>query len=126
MRQLIVIGIGGMVGAVMRFLLSGLIQNLSKNEAFPLGTLGVNVLGCFIIGILGGYSETLNAFSPELRAFLMIGLLGSFTTFSSFELETFNLLRNSQFLYAALNVGLQFIVGLIAVVAGYYLSIQTR
>jgi len=126
MRQLIVIGIGGMTGAILRFLLSGLIQNLSKNDAFPLGTLGVNVLGCFIIGILGGYSETLNAFSPELRAFLMIGLLGSFTTFSSFELETFNLLRNSQFLYAALNVGLQFIVGLIAVVAGYYLSTQTR
>lgn len=126
MRQLIVIGVGGMVGAILRFLLSGLIQNLSKNDSFPLGTLGVNVLGCFIIGILGGYSETLNAFSPELRAFLMIGLLGSFTTFSSFELETFNLLRNSQFLYAALNVGLQFIVGLIAVVAGYYLSTQTR
>ena len=126
MRQLIVIGVGGMVGAILRFLLSGLIQNLSKNDAFPLGTLGVNVLGCFIIGILGGYSETLNAFSPELRAFLMIGLLGSFTTFSSFELETFNLLRNSQFLYAALNVGLQFIVGLIAVIAGYYLSTQTR
>ena len=126
MRQLIAIGLGGMVGSIMRYLFSGWFQTLSKSDIFPAGTLSVNILGCLIIGILGGYSETMEAFSPELRAFLMIGLLGGFTTFSSFEFETLNLLRNSQFLYAALNVSIQVFIGLMAVWAGYFLSTQTR
>jgi fluoride exporter len=126
MRQLIAVGLGGMLGSVMRYLFSGWFQTLSKSETFPVGTIGVNILGCFVIGILGGYSETLEALSPELRAFLMIGLLGGFTTFSTFEYETLHLLRNSQFLYASLNVVIQLFIGLMAVWAGYFLSTQTR
>ena len=126
MRQLITVGLGGMLGSIMRYLFSGWFQVLSKSETFPLGTIVVNILGCFIIGVLGGYSETLEALSPELRTFLMIGLLGGFTTFSTFEYETFHLLRNSQFLYAAFNVLIQLFIGLMAVWAGYFLSTQTR
>ena len=126
MRQLIAIGLGGMFGSIMRYLCSGWFQTWSKSETFPVGTLGVNILGCFIIGVLGGYSESLEAFSPELRAFLMIGLLGGFTTFSTFEYETMHLMRNSQFLYASLNVMIQLFVGFIAVWAGYFLSIKAR
>ena len=122
MRQLLAIGFGGMLGSVMRYLFAGWFHVWIKSDSFPVGTVGVNILGCFIIGILGGYSETLEALSPELRAFLMIGLLGGFTTFSTFEYETMNLLRNSQFLYASLNVFIQLFFGLLAVIGGYFLS----
>lgn len=126
MRQLIAVGLGGMIGSVLRYLFSGWFQTWSKSETFPIGTLGVNILGCFIIGILGGYSESLEALSPELRAFLMIGLLGGFTTFSTFEYETMNLLRNSHFMYAVTNVMIQLFVGLMAVWAGYFMALKAR
>ena len=122
--QLIAVGLGGMIGSIIRFLFSGWLQTLSKSWSFPVGTLGVNILGCFIIGILGGYSESIESFSPEWRVFLMIGVLGGFTTFSTFEYETMNLLRNSQFFYALMNVIIHLSVGLTAVWAGYFLSVK--
>jgi len=122
MRQLIAVGLGGMLGAIMRYLFTGWFQTLSRCESFPAGTVGVNVLGCFILGVLGGFADNLESFTPEMRSFLMIGILGSFTTFSTFEYETLALMRDSQFMSAAVNIVIQLAFGLFAVWSGYTLS----
>jgi len=123
---IVAIALGGMVGAVLRYLMSGWIQKISHSAAFPFGTVSVNLLGCLLIGLLGGFFETREALPPALRAFLMIGLLGSFTTFSTFEYETLHLLRDSEFIYAALNLTIQLIAGLVLVFIGYFISTHTR
>ena len=123
---IIAIALGGMTGAILRYLMSGWIQKISQSAVFPFGTITVNLLGCLFIGLLGGFFETRETLPPALRAFLMIGLLGSFTTFSTFEYETLHLLRNSEFIYAALNVTLQLVAGLILVFLGYFISTHTR
>ena len=123
---IVAIALGGMAGAILRYLMSGLIQKISHSAIFPFGTIAVNLLGCLLIGLLGGFFETRETLPPALRAFLMIGLLGSFTTFSTFEYETLHLLRNSEFIYAALNVTLQLVAGLILVFLGYFISTHTR
>ena len=81
-----------------------------KNNGFPYGTLVVNVIGCFIIGLLAQYGESRGVFSNESRAFIFIGILGGFTTFSSFGNETFNLARDSQIMNALANVGANVVV----------------
>jgi len=94
MKVLILIGVGGGIGAICRFLLSRSVQ-LIFPFAFPLGTLVVNILGSFLIGFLSVLILTrFGAFGAELRALLLIGLLGGFTTFSSFSLEAMELWEN--------------------------------
>jgi CrcB protein len=126
MLIVLAVGLGGMFGSMMRYLASSWIQKLSHSTVFPFGTMAVNIIGCLIIGLLGGFFEAKEAFSPALRAFLMVGILGGFTTFSSFEYETLHLLRNSEIFYAALNVTVQLISGLIFVFLGYYISTNVR
>ena len=92
------------------------------NPWFPYGTLTVNVLGCLIIGFLAGIAETRAAFTPEVRLFIFVGILGGFTTFSSFALETFLLARDTQNIAALINIGLQLILGLLAVWIGNILA----
>ena len=79
--RLCVVGLGGFVGAVCRYLISGWVQDRSGSIAFPFGTMTVNLLGCLLIGVLTFLVETRSFFSVETRTFLLIGLLGSFTTF---------------------------------------------
>jgi CrcB protein len=88
------------------------------NPWFPYGTLVVNVLGCLVIGFLAGLAETRAAFTPETRLFLFVGVLGGFTTFSSFALETLSLARDTQQVAALINIGLQLTLGLLAVWIG--------
>jgi CrcB protein len=92
------------------------------NPWFPYGTLAVNVIGCLVIGFLSGLAENRLAFTSEMRLFVFIGILGGFTTFSSFALETFLLARNTQELAAVLNVALQLAVGLLSVWFGSNLA----
>lgn len=106
----------------MRYLVGGAIQRLSPGGSFPLGTLGVNVIGCLVIGLLGGWADNRGLFSPEMRLLIFIGLLGGFTTFSTFGYETLALLRDGQLLATAGYVGLHLILGLAAVWIGYSLS----
>lgn len=122
MYYVLLVGIGGFIGSVFRYLLTNWIYNLFTYPIFPIGILIVNVVGCLLIGFLGGIVETRETFTTELRIFLMIGVLGGFTTFSSFGYDTFGLLRDGQFFLALANVLLQVIIGLSAVWLGYVCS----
>ncbi|MFH2039983.1 MAG: fluoride efflux transporter CrcB [Chloroflexota bacterium] len=118
MYKLILIGLGGFTGALLRYGVSGFVQNWSKNISFPYGTLVVNILGCFIIGLFSQLAETRGLFSPETRLFIFIGLLGSFTTYSSFGSETVNLMMDGKNLLSLTNIGLHLLLGLGAVWLG--------
>lgn len=116
--QIFLVGIGGFIGSVFRFLLSGFVHRMVPMAEFPVGTLAVNVLGCLLIGVLNGVAETRQVMGPELRLFLMIGLLGGFTTFSTFGYETLALIRDADLVQAMGNVTVQVFFGLIAVWLG--------
>jgi CrcB protein len=116
------IGLGGFVGAVLRYLVSGWVQDRSGSIIFPFGTAAVNIIGCFIIGMLTFLVETRSYFSVETRAFVLIGLLGSFTTFSTFGSETLVLLRSGRIDMAALYAGGQVVIGVLMVWLGRLLA----
>jgi len=118
MTKLFLIGLGGFAGALLRYGVSGLIQNLSKSIAFPYGTLAVNLLGCLAIGFLSQLAESYGVFSSEARAFVLVGLLGAFTTYSTFANETVNLARDGQGSLSLVNLGLHIFLGLAAVWLG--------
>lgn len=122
MTNTLLAGIGGLIGSILRYLMVNLIFNFVEYPDFPYGTLTVNIIGCFLIGLLSGLAETRDIITPELRVFLFIGILGGFTTFSSFGYDTFGLLRDGSFLYAAINIIVQVFVGLGAVWLGYSLA----
>ena len=116
--RLFIIGAGGFLGAILRYLLSGWIQDRSGFFLFPLGTMGVNLIGCFLIGLLTVLVETRYLLSTEMRSFLLIGLLGSFTTFSTFGNETFVLLREGRMELALFNSLFHVVAGLFMVWLG--------
>lgn len=120
--KLSLIGAGGFTGAVLRFLVSSWVQGRSGSIIFPFGTLSVNMLGCLLIGFLTALVEMKSMFSPETRSFLLIGLLGAFTTFSTFGNETLNLIRESRMELALLNAGGQIILGVFLVWVGRLLA----
>jgi len=122
MVKLLVVGAGGFLGAILRYVMGGMLQSVCGGSLYPYGTLGVNVLGCISIGLLAGFSEGKMVVTPEVRLFLLVGLLGGFTTFSTFGYETFSLMRDSQPLAAAANVLLNVLVGVSAVFAGFSIS----
>ncbi|MSU59386.1 MAG: fluoride efflux transporter CrcB [Pedosphaera sp.] len=118
------IAIGGALGSVSRYWLNGLVSQ--RFDTFPAGTLVVNVAGSFIIGVLGALTLPEGRMSSEGRAFatqfVMIGICGGFTTFSSFSLQTLNLLRDREWLYAGGNVLLSVALCLIATWLGWLLG----
>ena len=118
----LMVGSGGFLGALARYGLSGLVHRQLPASAFPFGTLVVNLLGCLAIGVMAGLGEARQLFAPEFRTFALIGLLGGFTTFSTFGYETIALIRDGEYLRATTNVGLQVIGGLILVWLGYGLA----
>jgi CrcB protein len=122
MRQIIIVGLGGFIGSILRYLVSGWVQRLSDTPLFPYGTLGVNVLGCLAVGLLGGWADNAELFSPSTRLFLLIGVLGGFTTFSTFGYETMALLRERAMAAAMMYVALHLLLGFAAVALGYGLS----
>lgn len=122
MTKLLLVGSGGFIGSSLRYLLGGLVHRVAREAMFPWGTMVVNVLGCLLIGLLAGLAEERGVLGSGARAFLLIGLLGGFTTFSSFGLETLQLLRDGQRVAAAANVIGQVVLGLGAVWAGVALA----
>ena len=123
MRNLFFVGIGGFLGAVLRYLISGYIQDLSHRIDFPYGTLAVNIVGCFLIGVLSQLVELQFEITAEIRLLLMVGVLGSFTTYSTFSNETITLLQDQRAALALINIGLHLVLGLSAVLAGRFAMI---
>lgn len=118
MIKLLVIAAGGAIGAVCRYSLSGFVHKYSETT-FPWGTLVVNVLGCFLIGLL---TETfsITIVPQHVRTLFLVGMLGAFTTFSTFGLETVNLIRDAQLQPAVLNLVLSNSLGVIMVFFGIF------
>ena len=121
MLRLILIGIAGFAGTLMRYWLSEWIAK-RFGETFPTGTLVVNLIGCFVVGLLFYLMFERYLVSPTVRTVVLIGLLGGFTTFSSFGLQTFTLLREGEVGLALFNVGISNIGGLLMVWAGFSLA----
>lgn len=119
LRTLLLIGTGGFVGSILRYLMSGYVQQLSKSIQFPFGTLAVNIAGCLVIGFLAELADLRSAIAGDTRAFLFVGILGGFTTFSAFGNETMHLLRDGELLLACGNVTAHVVLGLAAVWLGY-------
>ena len=115
MLSIIYVGIGGFIGAVFRFLLSSTIQGSSK---FPLGTLGVNILGAFTLSLINYSSEKALALPNSSRLFLTVGLLGAFTTMSTFSLESFRLLEENQNTLFVANLALNNLLCLVGIYLG--------
>jgi CrcB protein len=115
----LLVGIGGFIGSVCRYWVSGWVQALVSQSWRPVGTLAVNALGCFLIGLFMGLADFRQVLKPEARLLLIVGVLGGFTTFSAFGYETFALARDREFAAALINIGMQILFGLLAVWAGY-------
>ena len=122
MVKVLLVGLGGFLGTILRYGLGGWVARLKSGWSFPVETLVINVLGCLVIGWLAGLNESRGIFAGTTRAFLFIGVLGGFTTFSTFGYETFQLLRDGQWPSAALSTGLQVTLGVGAVWAGHVLA----
>lgn len=121
LKNILIIGTGGFVGSVARYLVSHL--NLTVNfHSIPVGTLLVNIIGSFAIGFLTGIAEKSMILTPAWRLFLMVGLCGGFTTFSAFASENLMLMHNGQFLSVLLYTGLSIFLGFLAVYLGYVLT----
>ena len=108
----LLVGTGGFAGAILRYALGGVVHRNFPLATFPYGTLTVNLLGCLLIGAIGGFADSRQVFAPELRTFALIGVLGGFTTFSTFGFETFAMARDGEHLRALLNVGAHVVLGL--------------
>lgn len=122
MFNILLIGIGGFIGSIARYLVGITVHRYFDIYWFPIGTLSVNVIGCFLIGFLGGLLEFRQISHTEIKFFLFTGILGGFTTFSAFGYETFNLYKDGYIFLSILNPVLQVFLGLTAVWLGYSLS----
>ena len=117
-----IVGAGGFIGSALRFAVSGWVQRLAAASVMPYGTLVVNVLGCLALGLLGGIAEHRQMLEPAQRLFLMVGILGGFTTFSTFAFESVALMQDAELAKAALNTLAQIVLGFGAAFAGYVLA----
>jgi CrcB protein len=117
-KILLFIGTGSFLGGVSRYLAARYIQN-AMTSGFPYGTLLVNIVGCFIIGLLFGLSEKGSISHNEWKLFLTVGFCGGFTTFSTFTLENLMLLRNGAWFHFSAYTLLSVVVGILATIVGY-------
>ncbi len=118
MLRVLLVGSGGFAGSVLRYLLSGTAQSIFRSATFPVGTLLVNISGCFLIGLLSQLAESRGAFSDSTRTLVFVGILGGYTTFSAFGNETMNLFRSGESSLAILNITAQLGGGLACVWLG--------
>ena len=124
MIECIVVGAGGFIGAVCRYLI-GLIP-VNENLAFPVKTFAINILGSFIIGLIAGLALKNNALNPRVVLFLKVGICGGFTTFSTFSLEAWTLLEQGKMLSGGLYIALSVICCLAGVCLGRMIAVQVR
>jgi CrcB protein len=112
--------IGAAFGGVARYWLANLVQKFF-NPFFPYGTLSINIIGSFLLGVIIFYFDQRGFISPSFRLLLTIGFCGGFTTFSTFSYETLALLNNAQFLLASLNIFLNVVLSLLGIIIAYWL-----
>jgi CrcB protein len=122
---MLLVALGGAIGSVARFKMSGWVLQQTPNWRFPAGTFAVNLIGCLIAGLLAGLAVKQNVFTPEARVFLFTGLLGGFTTFSAFGLETLLLLKRGETGVAVANVVVSVVVGLLVAWLGYEITARS-
>ena len=122
MLKLVLVGLGGLLGSIGRYLVSGWVQNRFPFSGFPWGTLAVNLVGCWLLGFAAGLAETRGVLSSETRLFLMVGFFGGFTTFSTFGLESYTLLQDATYGRLAGNLLGSVVGGLVAVWLGLALA----
>lgn len=121
MTKLFIIGCGGFFGAVLRYLVSLLVTKIFPQSLIPLGTLSVNIFGSFLMGACNGYMMFNTMISENLKYLLMAGFLGAFTTYSTFSIEAFFLLKDNGFYLMSFYIFLHLILGIGAAMAGYFL-----
>jgi CrcB protein len=119
-QKLALLAVGGGLGALARYGLAGLVQR--GFTTFPMGTAVVNMLGCFLIGLVWAVTAERFAVLPNVRVALLVGFLGAFTTFSTYVLETSDLIGDSEYLLAGLNVAGQNVIGVVAFFLGLALG----
>ena len=119
--NIFLIAIGGALGSVARYLLSSFVLR-ATGTLFPLGTFVVNAVGCLVFGIIAGAATERVQLAPGLRLFLLTGILGGFTTFSSYAFESFGLLQDGQFAAALINILGQVVAGLLGMWIGFAVS----
>ena len=121
MQKTILIAVAGLIGTLLRYWLSGYVAK-QHGETFPWGTMAVNLIGCLVTGAVFFVTEERLLLSPTVRTVILIGLLGGFTTFSAYGLQTFTLLRDGAYLLAVANVVVSNTLGVFMVWLGYVLG----
>ena len=119
--RVLLVALGGALGSVARYTLGGFVHRYTP-PTFPYGTFVVNVTGCLAFGLVAGLVEERSVFGPTARTFLLIGVLGGFTTFSSYTFETFGLLRDVEIGRAIVNAAGQVMAGVLALWIGYVIA----
>jgi fluoride exporter len=122
MTHYLLTALGGAIGATLRYGVGRFVQDALNRAEFPYNTVLINVVGCLVFGIIIGLVDEGRSISPEQRTFMLVGILGGFTTFSTFGYETFAFLRDGQLILALLNVGLQVVLGIAGVWLGTMLA----
>ena len=125
MKALLLVALGGAIGSMARYKLSGVVLQHTVDWRFPAGTFAVNVVGCLVAGILAALAEQHDFFDANVRLLLFTGVLGGFTTFSAFGLETVHLFRRGEIAIGAANVFLSVALGLVALWLGMILIPRT-
>ena len=121
MKLYLIVAFGSGIGGMLRYYISDFVQKYSTS-LFPYGTLTVNIIGSFIIGLVLFYLDSIKLISSEMRLFLTVGLCGGLTTFSTFSYETVRLIQDSEYLLAGTNVLLNVMVTLLAVLLAAFIS----
>lgn len=121
MKAFLIVAIGSGLGGALRYGMQLLLQRFYPS-AFPLGTLSVNITGCFLIGIFFSLAEKNTLISPEIKLFLITGFCGGFTTFSAFSIDNITLMNSGHFLYFFLYMAGSVLIGIGATLLGIYLA----